>query len=217
LESSYGPFQLNRRRGLGVEFEKDTAAIRARLGLGNLTDPRTIPLQAYWVANYLKSHGTGAWMGFHGLRNADPRWGESGYDASKIPGYKEVTGKDPPPAPTGAGPGAPGHIDSVSEFRKKLDSGQFDAPGFGTKAFTMPHRPGHAPAPYDSSIGKEASLLRASRQANGSSKVSGEARLSIELAGGLRPSRGVENKGSLFKEIAITRSSSPTSLASSEG
>ena len=34
LESSWGPFQLNRRSGLGVQFEKETAAERARLGVG---------------------------------------------------------------------------------------------------------------------------------------------------------------------------------------
>jgi hypothetical protein len=86
------------------------------------------------------------------------------------------------------------------------------------KAFSMPHRPGHSPAPYDSSIGQEASLLRASRQANaGVSKVTGEARLTVELAGGLRPSKGVQNRGGLFKEIKVARGASPTTLASSEG
>jgi hypothetical protein len=38
LESSWGPFQLNRRRGLGVQFEKDT-------GL-DVRDSSTIPAQA---------------------------------------------------------------------------------------------------------------------------------------------------------------------------
>jgi hypothetical protein len=72
LESSWGPFQLNRRRGLGVQFEKDT-------GL-DLRDPSTIPAQARWVAEYIKRTGdTSPWMGYHGPRNADPRWGDSGY------------------------------------------------------------------------------------------------------------------------------------------
>lgn len=81
LESSWGPFQLNRRRGLGVEFERDTAAERKRLGLGDVRDPRTIPLQAAWVAKYIKRHGgpNGQWMGYHGPRNADPKWGDAGY------------------------------------------------------------------------------------------------------------------------------------------
>jgi hypothetical protein len=87
LESSWGPFQLNRRRGSGTEFERDTAAERKRLGLGDLRDPRTIPLQARWVANYIKQHKAKNpnwspypnWQGFHGMRNANPRWGDSGY------------------------------------------------------------------------------------------------------------------------------------------
>jgi hypothetical protein len=81
IESSWGPFQLNRMRGLGVDFERDTAAERARLGLGDLRDPRTIPLQSDWVANYIKQHGTnGQWMGYRGPRDADARWGDSGYN-----------------------------------------------------------------------------------------------------------------------------------------
>lgn len=44
-ESSWGPFQLNRRHGPGVQFEKDT-------GL-DLRDRSTIPAQTRWVANYL--------------------------------------------------------------------------------------------------------------------------------------------------------------------
>lgn len=73
VESSWGPFQLNRRRGLGVAFEKDT-------GL-DVRNPSTIPAQARWVAHYIKQHGgtNGQWMGYHGPRNADPRWGDSGY------------------------------------------------------------------------------------------------------------------------------------------
>ena len=73
IESSWGPFQLNRRRGLGVEFEKDT-------GL-DVRDPKTIPDQTRWVANYIKTHvGTnGQWMGYRGPRNANPSWGNSGY------------------------------------------------------------------------------------------------------------------------------------------
>jgi hypothetical protein len=74
LESSWGPFQLNRRRGLGVQFEKDT-------GL-DVRDPKTIPEQAAWVAKYIATgHGTKDWMGFHGRRKADPRWGDAGYIA----------------------------------------------------------------------------------------------------------------------------------------
>jgi hypothetical protein len=72
-ESSWGPFQLNRRRGLGVQFEKET-------GL-DVRDPKTIPDQARWVAKHIASgKGTADWMGFHGRRKADPRWGDSGYN-----------------------------------------------------------------------------------------------------------------------------------------
>ena len=86
LESSWGPFQLNRRSGLGVEFERDTAAQRARLGFGDVRDPRTIPLQARWVAEYIKRHGgtNNQWMGYHGPRDANPRWGESGYLGKEV-------------------------------------------------------------------------------------------------------------------------------------
>jgi hypothetical protein len=71
-EESYGPFQLNRLRGLGVQFEKDT-------GL-DLRDPGTIPAQARWVAEYIKRGGSlSPWRGYHGNRQADPRWGDAGY------------------------------------------------------------------------------------------------------------------------------------------
>jgi murein DD-endopeptidase MepM/ murein hydrolase activator NlpD len=74
VESSWGPFQLNRRKGLGVQFEKET-------GL-DVRDPATIPDQVRWVAEGLKKNGRkwlGNWMGYRGDRDADPRWGDSGY------------------------------------------------------------------------------------------------------------------------------------------
>jgi hypothetical protein len=83
MESSWGPFQLNRRSGMGVRFERETADERKRLGLGDLRDPRTIPMQADWVAKYIaRTHDMSPWMGYRGPRDADPRWGDSGY----IPG-----------------------------------------------------------------------------------------------------------------------------------
>jgi hypothetical protein len=95
LESSYGPFQLNRRRGLGVDFEKET-------GL-DVRNPATIAAQARWVANYIRKHrGTnGQWMGYHGPRNADPRWGESGYHPSKEQATK--SGEQHPPKSASSG------------------------------------------------------------------------------------------------------------------
>jgi len=78
MESSWGPFQLNRRSGLGVQFERDT-------GL-DLRDPKTIPAQARWVAEYIKRTGDlSPWHGYHGPRTADPNWGDSGYIPPKAP------------------------------------------------------------------------------------------------------------------------------------
>ena len=97
-EDSYGPFQLNRRGGLGAVFEKET-------GL-DLHDPKTIPAQVRWAAEHIKkrmaadpSYNPGSeWYGYKGLRNADPSWGDSGYtpDQSKkdIPGTNGVGGVD---------------------------------------------------------------------------------------------------------------------------
>ena len=97
-EDSYGPFQLNRRGGLGAVFEKET-------GL-DLHDPKTIPAQVRWAAEHIKkrmaadpSYNPGSeWYGYKGLRNADPSWGDSGYtpDQSKkdIPANNGVGGVD---------------------------------------------------------------------------------------------------------------------------
>ncbi|CAN2533043.1 hypothetical+protein [Methylocapsa aurea] len=72
MESSWGPFQLNRRGGLGARFERET-------GL-DLRNPATIPAQVRWVAQYLAHGGSlQPWMGYRGPRNADPSWGDSGY------------------------------------------------------------------------------------------------------------------------------------------
>ncbi|MBP30421.1 MAG: hypothetical protein CMH16_14120 [Methylobacterium sp.] len=85
-EDSYGPFQLNRRGGLGQEFEKET-------GL-DLHDPKTIPAQVRWAAEHIKkrlardpNYNPGSeWYGYKGLRNADPNWGDSGYKPSQVGG-----------------------------------------------------------------------------------------------------------------------------------
>lgn len=89
IESSWGPFQLNRRRGLGVQFEKET-------GL-DVRDPKTIPDQVRWVAKFLAKGGsTSNWMGYRGPRDADPKWGNSGYAPSPRGGQAagDVAGKD---------------------------------------------------------------------------------------------------------------------------
>ena len=74
-EESYGPFQLNRKGGLGVDFEKQT-------GL-RLNDSNTIPAQAEWVAKYLAKNPNmnvgGTWFGYHGDTDWNPKWGNAGY------------------------------------------------------------------------------------------------------------------------------------------
>ena len=93
LESSWGPFQLNRRRGTGTEFEKET-------GL-DVRDPSTIPAQVRWVANYLrKKYAKNPhyspypnWQGYKRPRDADPHWGESGYRPSKEHADKPAAAK----------------------------------------------------------------------------------------------------------------------------
>jgi hypothetical protein len=91
---AYGPLQLNVGKGrLGWKFEKETHL--------NLRDPKTIPAQVEWVAKYIRKRleanprysPGGEWFGFHGLRNANPRWGDSGYKPSLTPSEpKKATG-----------------------------------------------------------------------------------------------------------------------------
>jgi len=48
-----------------------------------------------WVANYIKKHGTnGQWNGYHGPRDADPRWGESGYRPPSAPKSASIMGAE---------------------------------------------------------------------------------------------------------------------------
>jgi hypothetical protein len=93
---AYGPFQLNVGRGrLGDKFQRAT-------GL-SLRDPSTIAAQADWVAGYIAmrkrqnpNYNPGReWFGFHGLRNANPRWGDSGYSPRSRKAITE--GVTPPP------------------------------------------------------------------------------------------------------------------------
>jgi hypothetical protein len=104
-DESYGPSQLNRLHpgDLGSVFERDTAAERKRLGFGGLEDPRTIPMQARFVAEYIKRTGSlSPWAGFHGARDADSRWGDSGY----VPAPSS-TAASKPPAPALKAPSIP--------------------------------------------------------------------------------------------------------------
>jgi hypothetical protein len=93
---AYGPFQLNVGRGrLGDKFQRAT-------GL-SLRNPSTIAAQADWVAGYIAmrkrqnpNYNPGReWFGFHGLRNANPRWGDSGYSPRSRKAITE--GVTPPP------------------------------------------------------------------------------------------------------------------------
>lgn len=78
--SSFGPWQLHYgginpampHPGLGDQFTKETG-LDAR-------DPKTLPAQTRWVAKWLRTHSpVGTWFGYHGNRDASPRWGDSGY------------------------------------------------------------------------------------------------------------------------------------------
>lgn len=98
LESSWGPFQLNRRSGMGVTFEKET-------GL-DVRNAATIPQQVQWVANYLAKGGsTKPWAGYKGPMQADASWGNSGYDPKNTDPkvVVAVTGTTPGAAPGEAG------------------------------------------------------------------------------------------------------------------
>ena len=88
VEDSYGPFQMNRRGGLGQIFEKET-------GL-SVKDPRTIADQARWVARHIAkklranpNYNPGTeWFGYKGRREADPKWGNSGYRPNAAAGLE---------------------------------------------------------------------------------------------------------------------------------
>lgn len=85
-EASYGPFQLNRKGGLGNVFERET-------GL-DLRDPSTIPAQAKWVANYLAKNPNmdvgGTWFGYHGDADWNPKWGNAGLGSTELASDQET-------------------------------------------------------------------------------------------------------------------------------
>jgi N-acetylmuramoyl-L-alanine amidase len=97
VESSFGPFQLNRRGGLGTEFE------RAYPGL-DLRDARTIPAQTKFVVDYLIQHrgDTSPWHGYKGPMQASPTWGNSGYDPNTAVAARTTPTGTATPASTGS-------------------------------------------------------------------------------------------------------------------
>jgi hypothetical protein len=240
-ELSYGPFQMNRLRGFGVTFEHDTEAERKRLGLGDLRDPRTMQMQTDYLAKYLARGGsTAPWMGFHGSREADPRWGNSGL----IPDRANIATASMPARPVTPTPPAKGSLQAWEALRKTLAHGNWGTPegkrsvepyqGDPTDpAFDKnkwlpysktPWSPGlHAIDPHKEQQAnlqrrEPGSLLRASNQMQAAAlkhTVSGEASLKVSLASGLKPVGGVSTKGSLFKEIRMDRA--PLPLASTTG
>jgi hypothetical protein len=240
-ELSYGPFQFNRRAGFGVQFEKDTAAERKRLGLGDLTDPRTMQMQTDYLAKYLARGGsTAPWMGFHGSREADPRWGNSGL----VPYKANIATASMPSRPVTPTPPVKGSLQAWEALRKTLATGKWGTPegkrsvepyqGDPTDpAFDKnkwlpysktPWSPGlhwidpHKEQQASLQRREPGSLLRASNQMQAAAlkhTVSGEASLKVSLASGLKPVGGVSTKGSLFKEIRMDRA--PLPLASTTG
>ena len=80
-EESYGPFQLNRMGGLGAVFEKET-------GL-DLADPKTIPAQTRWVAEYLAQNPNmnvgKTWYGYKGDADWGDKWGNAGLTPPAVP------------------------------------------------------------------------------------------------------------------------------------
>jgi hypothetical protein len=98
-DDSWGPFQLNRMEGLGADFEKQT-------GL-SLKDPSTIPAQTKFVFDYLKRTGdTSPWSGYKGPMDANPNWGNSGYDPKNAQQVQSSAGGSAPAE--GAAPGTAG-------------------------------------------------------------------------------------------------------------
>jgi hypothetical protein len=140
-EDSYGPFQLNRRGGLGAVFEKET-------GL-DLHDPKTIPAQVRWAAEHIKkrtaadpNYNPGSeWYGYKGLRNADPSWGDSGYTPDQ-------TMKDTP-AVNGAGGvdqrqgNAEHRREGISEVLQRQISAAATAAGVNAEIFSGGQDPNH--------------------------------------------------------------------------
>ena len=104
-EESYGPFQLNRMGGLGAVFEKET-------GL-DLADPKTIPAQTRWVAEYLAQNPNmnvgKTWYGYKGDSEWGDKWGNAGLTPPSVPlptprpsdaEFQAYNNRTPPALPT---------------------------------------------------------------------------------------------------------------------
>lgn len=201
LESSWGPFQLNRRRGLGVQFEKET-------GL-DVRDPKTIASQVRWIAQGLAKNGRGwlrNWMGYHGDRNADPRWGDSGY----VPSGSGATARLPSASEGDFLPnGAPRVLKPNSmkdapgltmEDANRLRSGQADGAGWAArekarKAYeTMQQGEGR----LDAAAGRAGVVGGTKVEANGSVSVV------VQRPG---PDTNVRTSasGNLFRDVVLSR------------
>jgi hypothetical protein len=117
-DESYGPFQLNRKHpgDLGSLFQRET-------GL-DLSDPSTIAAQARWVARYIKRTGNlSPWAGYHGNRDADPRWGDSGY----VPSSADKAAASPPAPVPGTNGRYPGRPVPGSPWARTGDDTVFDS------------------------------------------------------------------------------------------
>lgn len=93
LESSWGPFQLNRRRGLGVQFEKET-------GL-DVRDPNTIAAQARWgcsVHRQNRAPRSSLLDGISRSARCGSAMGNSGYAPSAPSGMSRLSDADLPAA-----------------------------------------------------------------------------------------------------------------------
>ena len=133
-EESYGPFQLNRKGGLGVDFEKQT-------GL-RLNDPNTIPAQAEWVAKYLAKNPNmnvgKTWFGYKGDTDWNPKWGNAGYLGGE--GAANPSASDKPAEPEKSA------FEKAAEPEKSAFEKAADAVSSGLTAAGEEKKPQAAPA-----------------------------------------------------------------------
>jgi hypothetical protein len=184
-------------------------------------------MQTDYLAKYLARGGsTAPWMGFHGAREADPRWGNSGL----VPDKATVAGGPGHGGGWADPPVLPGHLRGKSDpinpsFIPSWNRGLFRegvfAPTQKEPTIERPSLPGQQDVslpPGDLRRRESGALLRASNQMQAAAlkhEITGSASLHVKLASGLAPVSGVKTKGSLFKEIRLDRAAPP--LASTIG